>query len=66
MKNTITKVQEVYFDICDLIDSGEADNIRIKCLPEFDTLYEFLLEQKIKLQNIEVELLSVQTVITQD
>lgn len=66
MKNTMTKLQEVLFDICDLIDSGEADNIRIKCLPEFDTMYEFLREQKIKLQGIEFDLLAIQSVITEE
>ena len=66
MKNTMTKLQEVLFDICDLIDSGEVNNIRIKCLPEFDTMYEFLREQKIKIQGIEFDLLAVEHVINQE
>ena len=51
--STLTKVQEVFFDLCDLIDSGEIDDIKIDCLPEFETLREFLVEQKNKMGQIE-------------
>lgn len=52
---TLTAVQEVFFDICDLLNSGEIDDIQITCLPEFDTLHEFLEEQRHKLAYIEGE-----------
>ena len=52
---TLTAVQEVFFDICDLLNSGEIDDIQITCLPEFDTLREFLEEQRRKLAYIEGE-----------
>ena len=54
--NTLTKVQEIYFDISDLINSGEINGINITCLQEFDTLREFLLEQHRKLAEIEESL----------
>ena len=49
----LTTVQEVYFDLCDLIDSGQADDITISGFDEFETLLEFLEEQKMKLSSIE-------------
>ena len=49
----LTTVQEVYFDLCDLIDSGQVDDIQISGFDEFDTLLEFLEEQKMKLASIE-------------
>lgn len=54
--DTLTKVQEIYFDISDLINSGEINGINITCLQEFDTLREFLLEQRRKLAEIEESL----------
>jgi hypothetical protein len=53
---TITKLQEIYFDICDLIDSGQIDDFRLRNFQEFWTLREFLVEQKEKLERIEAEL----------
>jgi hypothetical protein len=49
----ITKVQEVYFDLCDLINSGEIDDFNLVTMNEFNTLREFLEEQKEKLSEIE-------------
>jgi len=55
MSATITKVQEVYFDLCDLLNSRQIDNINLIGFHEFDTLREFLQEQKNKLAEIEGE-----------
>ena len=55
MSATITKVQEVYFDLCDLLNSRQIDNINLIGFQEFDTLREFLEEQKNKLAEIEGE-----------
>lgn len=52
---TLTKVQEVFFDLCDLSNSDEIDDIRINCLPEFTTVREFLVEQRDKMAQIEAE-----------
>ena len=53
MSATITKVQEVYFDLCDLLDSRQIDNINLIGFHEFDTLREFLEEQKNKLADLD-------------
>jgi hypothetical protein len=55
MSATITKLQEVYFDLCDLLNSKQIDYIAISGFQEFDTLREFLEEQKNKLAEIEGE-----------
>ena len=55
MSATITKLQEVYFDLCDLLNSRQIDNIKLSGFQEFDTLREFLEEQKNKLAEIEGE-----------
>jgi hypothetical protein len=44
-----TTLQEIYFDLCDLIDSGEADGIALADFAEFSTLSEFLIEQRDKI-----------------
>jgi hypothetical protein len=49
----LTLLQEVYFDICDLMDSREVDDICINGFSEFETVLEFLEEQKQKLATIE-------------
>jgi hypothetical protein len=49
----LTLLQEVYFDICDLMDSREVDDICINGFSEFKTVLEFLEEQKQKLATIE-------------
>ena len=56
MSATITKVQEVYFDLCDLLNSRQIDNITLSGFQEFDTLREFLEEQKNKLVEIDAEI----------
>jgi hypothetical protein len=56
MSNAVTKIQEVLFDICDLINSGEVDDIALTTFQEFETLNEFLKEQKEKLESIESEI----------
>ena len=56
MSNTLTLVQEVFFDLCDLIDSGQIDDFRLHGFQEFGTLREFLVEQKEKMQNIEEDI----------
>ena len=50
---TLTTVQEVFFDLCDLLDSGQIDDIKLEGFAEFETLREFIEEQKLKLQAIE-------------
>jgi hypothetical protein len=49
----LTRVQEVYFDLCDLINSGEIDDFDLVTMNEFNTLREFLEEQKGKLAEID-------------
>lgn len=44
-KQALTKLQEVFFDLSDLLDSRELRGMRIKCLEEFDTMEDFLKEQ---------------------
>ena len=48
----LTKVQEVYFDICDLLDNNELDD-RIDGFQEFDSFRDFAFEQKGKMAQIE-------------
>jgi len=49
----IELLQGVYFDICDLLDSEQVDNIQLEGFEEFSTLREFLEEQKAKLEQVE-------------
>lgn len=56
MSRLKTKVQEVYFDICDAIDEGNLYDVRIDGFDEFNTVLEFLQEQKVKLAEIELML----------
>jgi hypothetical protein len=51
-QNTLTLVQEVYFDLCDLLDNNEL-NESIEGLFEFSDMREFIQEQKDKLAQIE-------------
>jgi hypothetical protein len=53
MTKTLTKIQEVYFDLCDILDNNDYSKVKIKGLEEFDNLREFLIEQKNKLAEIE-------------
>jgi aryl-alcohol dehydrogenase-like predicted oxidoreductase len=50
-----TTLQEIFFDLCDLIDSGEIDDIAISEFSEFETLREFLIEQRTKLHPFTIE-----------
>ena len=52
MSNTLTLVQEVYFDLCDILDNNELDD-RINGFYEFDSIRDFITEQKQKLARIE-------------
>lgn len=56
MNNTLTTVQEVYFDLCDILDNNDYSDIKIEGLHEFEDLREFLIEQKNKLAEIELRL----------
>jgi hypothetical protein len=48
----LTLVQEVYFDLCDILDNNELDD-KIEGLYEFDTVRDFMYEQREKLSRIE-------------
>jgi hypothetical protein len=48
----LTLVQEVYFDLCDILDNNELDD-KIEGLYEFDTVRDFITEQKQKMARIE-------------
>lgn len=54
--NTLTTVQEVYFDLCDILENNDYSDIKIEGLYEFDDLREFLIEQKNKLAELELRL----------
>jgi hypothetical protein len=48
----LTLVQEVYFDLCNILDNNELDD-KIDGLYEFDTVRDFIYEQRAKLTRIE-------------
>lgn len=50
--NTLTLVQEVYFDLCDLLEHNKLKT-KVKGLYEFEDIREFIEEQKQKLSMIE-------------
>ena len=52
-QKTLETLQEVFFDLTDLIDSGQVYGIDIDGFQEFKTLVEFLQEQKEKIALIE-------------
>lgn len=54
--STLTKIQEVYFDLCDILEHNDYSKTKIKGLSEFDDLREFLEEQRRKLAEIEIAL----------
>ena len=54
MANLTTLVQEVYFDICDAIEEGNLYDVTIDGFQEFNTVLEFLKEQKSKLETVEM------------
>jgi hypothetical protein len=49
----LTMLQEVYFDLCDLLNSKQMKGVSLKGFQEFKTLEEFLQEQKVKIEQIE-------------
>ena len=53
--NTLTLVQEVYFDLCDLLDNNELDD-KVNGFYEFDSIRDFITEQKQKMALIERDL----------
>ena len=54
----LTTIQEIYCDLCDLLENNEEAlaNIKIEGFSEFETLGEFLEEQKTKVSWLEDEL----------
>ena len=50
--NTLTLVQEVYFDLCDLLEHNKLST-KVKGLYEFDDMREFIHTQREKLARIE-------------
>lgn len=48
-----TTLQEIFFDLCDLLDSGQIDDIKLDGFEEFETLREFIEEQKAKIESLE-------------
>lgn len=46
-------LQEIFFDLCDLLDSGQIDDIALDGFAEFETLREFIEEQKNKIEELE-------------
>jgi hypothetical protein len=53
MSNTLITIQEVYFDLCDLIENNNLTKTRIKGFYEFENLDQFIQEQKTKMAQIE-------------
>ena len=53
MSNTLITIQEVYFDLCDLIENNNLTKTRIKGFYEFENLDQFIQEQKTKIAQIE-------------
>jgi uncharacterized protein with von Willebrand factor type A (vWA) domain len=47
-----TTLQEIYFDLCDLIDSGQVHDIVLTDFAEFDTVTDFLVEQRNKIERL--------------
>jgi hypothetical protein len=54
--STLTKLQEVYFDLKDLLNSGEIDDIVLDGFQEFETLREFIEEQIDKIEQVEEDI----------
>lgn len=52
--NSVTKIQEVYFDLCDLETNNNLKLIKIEGFQEFENLYEFIKEQKLKIAELEL------------
>ena len=52
-----TTLQEIYFDLCDLLEKLDCQKIKLKEFDEFKNLEEFIEEQKRRVSNIEEYLL---------
>lgn len=46
----LTTLQEVFFDLCDILEGDEINDIILTEFSEFETLREFLEEQKEKVR----------------
>lgn len=55
-KATLTELQEVYFDLCDLLDNNDLADIPINGFFEHDNLLDFITEQRNKLARIELSI----------
>lgn len=56
MNKTLTQVQEVYFDLCDILESNDFSEVKLEACFAFEDLQEFLEAQKAKLAEIELRL----------
>jgi len=52
-ENTLTLVQEIFFDLCDLMESNDLDQTIDGFDDQYKDLREFIAEQKRKLAEIE-------------
>ena len=48
----ITTLQEVFFDLCDLLEGEDIDGVKLTEFAEFETLRDFLEEQKEKVRTV--------------
>jgi len=55
IEKAIETLQEVYFDLCDFLEN-ESCTKKLKNFQEFETLGEFLQEQKAKIAELESRL----------
>jgi hypothetical protein len=55
IEKTLELVQQVYFDICDFLER-EKCTAKIRTFQEFETLEDFMAEQKFRLEEIEARL----------
>lgn len=51
MENTLTKIQSIYFDVCDLLNNQSYQSIG------YENKKEMLLDFKEKLEDIEIQFL---------
>lgn len=56
MNKTLTQVQEVYFDLCDILDNNDFSEVKLEACFDFEDLQEFLEAQKAKLAEIELRI----------
>ena len=55
MDKAITALQEVLFDLCDLLEANDLSE-KIEGFSEFTTMREFIIEQRSKVAAIETRL----------